>query len=518
MDTGAYLGYAGLIDMRTLRIALFLLLWATQAPAASAARSRDEATRRVGPSSSSAAASEIRGLLESQDRIRVFFSAAPGFGHQSATLAIARHLRELGFKGEIEGVYFDRDCEWRHDQRPTSEKLAVLIPRFDPKRWEDQKIPKLNMTLRSYSSFAKRNDPVGLAITGGLDYLQTLQWNLGIKQKHFGDIFNAEFFLRLSPKGWDEYQDELWIRGASRPKRIPTTDHHQLLYKPASRAEAAREIASLPEGPKKDGLRALLGGLQGRALLPAYALDLGFTSAEAVHRLLLGLSEAMESSDFPLSDGVVVPLLCDLQEKMPELEHILLHPGSSREISKLSPERRKRIDKANDRLRERLKMVSIEADWLPEELTQLAPGQILFVKVGPVPPLLFEYLFRRSSLPPTLAGRNAVSLARMLGIPFLSKYQADLNEVAGASPLGPDPAVERLLAGRSGKGLIDSWVNNRNYDFESLADFIRAAVRPRSALRRAFRAARIRPNDPSYDKLALGLRQIQAVKTPPSKN
>ncbi|HAM35152.1 MAG TPA: hypothetical protein DEB40_13675 [Elusimicrobia bacterium] len=452
-------------------------------------------------------------LIEGQDRIRVYFAPAPGLGHQSATLAIVRRLRDLGFQGEIEGVYFDKYWEFPHDKRDVPEKLAIIIPGFDPANKEDQKIPALGMTLRSFSRFMQGSQRVAIAATGGLDFLKHLKEAFGVAQTNFAEIFNVDVFLRLFPKGWQRYQsDAIWKNGDAEPLLVPMKEFHQFIYKLADRAAADESLAFLPSGSNKEGLKTLLAGLPGRELLPAYGLDLDFASPEAIHRLLLGLSEA---SPAPKPKGIVMPLLSSLDEKLAQVERLIAEPLSSKSITALSKKRKKAVLRANARLKEKLRIVSVSDPGLATALKSLKPGQILLVKTGPVPAPIFEFLFAQSTLPPTLAGRNAVSIARMLGIPFLSKYQEDLDESAKASAPEQIHSVRRLLAGRTGKGLIPvSFLYGNQYDFESLADFISAAARPQSALRQAFAAARVPADDAANDKLITALRALKNAKHP----
>src|SRR5208282_6048054 len=77
------------------------------------------------------------------------------------------------------------------------------------------------------------------------------------------------------------------------------------------------------------------------------------------------------------------------------------------------------LEKANQDLRRRIRFASILDPNIEDVLASVADGEILLLKTGPVPPALFEWLFRHSTVPPTLEGANAVNLARLMGIPYL---------------------------------------------------------------------------------------------------
>lgn len=65
-------------------------------------------------------------------------------------------------------------------------------------------------------------------------------------------------------------------------------------------------------------------------------------------------------------------------------------------------------------------LLEITDPSLPERLRNVKKGEVIFINVGPLPPLSFELLFAKSTLPALIAGKNAMNLAINLGLPFVN--------------------------------------------------------------------------------------------------
>ncbi len=442
-----------------------------------------------GPESRVLPPSPAVAYLKSLDKIRVYFANAPGYGHQMATLSIVRRLRELGFKGKIEGVY-DAGRAFDGVMMPT--KLGQLIPDFKPYQGDDvQKIQSLGMTMRSFESFSKKGKRVPLALTGGDDHIKF----------NMTERFKADVFLGLAPFDWQAYEEKIWIKGKTGPMKIKYGNNPVFVYAPARERIDAGYFADLYQAnvPKRkaDGLALLHREIGQHELLAAYGLH--FFNAAMLHRLLLGISDSMDRSPnlYPRR-GVVIPLLLDIENKIIELQDCLRHPklnddgllGRILHIKRLWA-----LKAANARLRERVQIASITDRDLGEKLRRLKKNGILILKTGTVPPAVFEFLFAHSTLPPTLEGSNAINLARLLGIPFLP-----VNSLAFEGLRSAD-AKTRAKKGLFLSGQYDLKYKSDDYDFEHISAYISAAMTPDSPLRRMFSAGKIRQDDYTQDKL-----------------
>ena len=439
-----------------------------------------------------AEASRALEFIHRLDKIRVYFAAAPGFGHQTATLSIVRRLRDLGYRGALEGIYDVPDN--------TPQKLGQLLPEFDPTRREDQHLPGLGLAMRSVPSFTASRDPVPLALTGGADVTMP-----------FAHSFHADVFLRLGPFDWPHYPDELWLQGRDRPATLYQEGKPLFIYRPAPEAMNEALLSGLrPENTppaKAAGLMTLLRRLEEHDVLAAYGL--AFLDKFGLHRLALAVSRSMdERPELYGRRGVVIPLLLEASEKVEGLKRLVHLPGFDEYA--FPQGREDAILSANEGLRRRFKTASIESPGLEATLKGLRKGDILFLETGAVPPSAFEWFFSRSTLPPMVEGKNAVNLARLMGLPFLPIRHDSMSELLGTA------RPPEVFGARGDKAFTVAEAlahEGGAYEFEIIADFISAAMTPGSPIRSMFEAGRISQEDYGRDKLLLAVdRAIAAAE------
>ncbi|HVE13558.1 MAG TPA: hypothetical protein VNI01_09210, partial [Elusimicrobiota bacterium] len=402
--------------------------------------------------------------LQSLPMVRVLFADAPHFGHQTASLSLIRRLRDLGYRGAIEGVYGDPTNGWWDDpDNAALRKLPTLIPGFDPKK-DDQFIEGLDLRLRSDSSVNREGLRVPLALTGGAD-----------EAAGFDARVRADVFLHLSPTGWAS-GDRIRLRDTEY-KNLGFDLKRTLVFRPedASAPLGPREAAWLgPSGLR--GIAALEAAAPRVALMPAYGLQ--YHNAWGLFRVLTGLSEAMARRPADYPKPVVVPVinqLYGLSDRMRVFGGDLGEPGA--------------------RLLDRLRYADVFEPGLESVLSGLAPGQILLVETGSVPSAAFERLYGLASLPPILEGRNARNLMLLLGAPFFSRMPHDFAHVSGA------PGVAAAF-GAAAQALLDQGSDA----FEPFAAAF--AVSATAASRAAFAASRVRQDDLANDKLIFALNAL----------
>jgi len=392
--------------------------------------------------------------------IRVYFANEPGLGHQSASLAAMRRLRDLGYEGRLEAVYDG-------DAGELAAKVATLLP--DP--------AALGATVETTASLLRRNaPPVDLALSGGDDAAGPGRLTR----------LRALRYLRLSPANWIA-GDELWELGRSGPRALGTDG--ATLFRPGGPAEAEAAVSALERGfgaeAKAAGLRSLLRALPAHDLLPIYGL--AFMTSQSLHDVLLGAALARrERPDLFGGRGLVAPLLLPAGGKLAEA-----------------------LRTADPRLSAAVLRARVEDPGLEETLARLKPGQLLALETGPVPPAVFERLFAAATLPPVLEGKNAASLAGLLGLPFLPVRAAatldfmcrvlreDAHRAGDASEL-----LGMTRSGSSSKELLDVLAMNA----PEIAGLIVRAADPASPLRRLFADFRQRQDDFGRDKLVRGLK------------
>src|SRR5579862_5981335 len=76
----------------------------------------------------------ILAMIRNQRELRFFVDGTPNCGHQSATVQLIKRIIDLtGYSGRITVVYADIH---QGSLGGTAEKLALLLPRLDPRQIE----------------------------------------------------------------------------------------------------------------------------------------------------------------------------------------------------------------------------------------------------------------------------------------------------------------------------------------------------------------------------------------------
>jgi hypothetical protein len=431
--------------------------------------------------------------------VRLYFAPAPGFGHQMATLSLARRLRDLGYRGELEAVFAmdEKNPGEPAQYASVSRKLAELLPEFDPNEAADQFIPSLRMSVRSQASFEASHERMPMGMTGGAD-----------KDRSYASELDTDRFLRLGPMDWTKYADHVLAPGEDEGSAVPGNADRTLLYRPAGPEDihdgffAGLDPSKYAEA-KRDGLALLAREARARDVLPAYGLT--FLGGAGLHRLALAVSQALDRRpDLFRGRGVIVPLLLDVPDMARSVQSLV---DRLPEFS-LPKDRLEALKRANTRLRARFQFASITDPDLGSTLDALVAGDILFLKTGPVPPPFFEWLFANATMPPTLEGKNSMNLARLLGIPYVPVTPDAYNGLRERLPkMGRrawDLSEHLGRMARFGEG-------GSSYDYESAADFLIDAMTPGSMLRRFFEEARLRQDDYAKDKLLAAIRHAMAL-------
>lgn len=392
--------------------------------------------------------------LSAQPVVRLYVAEAPGFGHQAATLALARRLRDLGYGGLIDVVY-DQDGDPRAPYT-VSAKLEALLPGFDGARIEQTAD---GLRLRRLPAFQGRLEPVAVAMTAGADD----------DRRDYARELNADRFLRLAPMGWTDYAETAQTRGRA-PVPLEQSPELPLIYRPNDRDGPA--LAAL-SGPKAAGLGTLLEAAKETDILAAYGL--AYFGPDTLHRLLSGVRLAMEAHPGLFRGGVVVPLLREAADRVRDL---------------------RKIADGDDALRGRLGYAKVEDAGLGARIHSQPGDGILLVETGAAPQPYFERLFGLSALPPTVEGKNAVNLARLLGIPYFPRDGDTVYDL-----------FDHLDDGSSGRAILLAAMQALHYGggepSAAIARFIGAAMSD-TPLRAAFAAARVPQDALGMDKLLRG--------------
>lgn len=445
----------------------FIDMFSARAPPEAPAQ---EWTGKLFDGSDSEARGRILDLLRRQETVRIFVDGAPGNGHQAASVGVVRRLRQLGYKGRLEVVY-------EHDVKA---KLGYLLPGFNPRGSNSQTLAS-GVSAVSFKRFDKEPSlrrRVALGISGAGSF--GMHPDLAV-----------DSLLRLQPQGWYGYYD---MRVGGKTIELPDSLREMgFVYDIASPADPAAFVrkemsASGKLARKGRPLASILGGTDRYELLPAYGL--GYDGVPKLTNLLKAIRDAQVSSPDAFRGGVVIPLVSNL---------------NAREMAELTvgPTRWDWLDAVFGFLRAMLgtqrvqlpagppvEIVSATDPRLRGKLQRLDRGEILIVRLGPLPPTVFDYLFSRASMPATVAGKNATNVARLIGRPFLNTI-ADIPEGLEKDDLVRDAHLD---LGRRSEGSVSA-----------LARFLVEGMKRDSPLSRLYAPLSPGSQPLKSDKLAQGL-------------
>lgn len=402
--------------------------------------------------------------LSQQTLIRVYISNAPGLGHQSASVVVMRRLRQLGFAGTFEVIYNDN----------IAGKLNTLLPGFSPQQRDWQVLEDLKIRAIAESQFRQLSSlpQVEIAITGADDNRQNMT-----AEKMF-----SKNYILLEPQGWGD--SFLFQAGASRPSVIPGLQNLGYTYDIDSSPEAIQAalhaIRNNPEfADKVPGLRALM---EGPAIWGAiYGVGLIPNMPERIKIWVQGIQ--MANRALKIDQALILPIISPLNEF-----EMLTLKWELEQLEKAQPGHRKK----------KIMLLDIKDPLLPSVRAEMKAGDILLVQTGRLPQSLFEAVFKKSTLPVLVAGKNAMNLAQNLG-------KAYINTV---HDLGFQVAAVETAEQKSIREASEVFYYSRTQDvyIRRLSKFIQSAMDPNSTLALYFKNLSNR----GPDKVAEALRFLNS--------
>ena len=208
----------------------------------------------------------IDGLNGRHPLIRIGFAAAPGYGHQSASLLVARRLRALGYRGALDLV-----CNIAARQ-----KLAHLLPGVSPHASSVQSFAAAQVRVLPHDVAKLR---LGVGLFGGLDCPgQRSTW------------LDVDRCLVLQPLQWPErccMLDRGMMRTLALPQRL---GYHEALTQPPSLTGLLEH--NLTGAKHLPGLLEIVRRVQSGRLDLMTVYGLHRAPPEAARHLLAGLQLA----------------------------------------------------------------------------------------------------------------------------------------------------------------------------------------------------------------------------------
>jgi len=367
---------------------------------------------------------KLKALLAETTELRVFVSKSRGLGHQASSINILKRLISFGFTGDILVVYEENV----HD--PTVNKLAVLLPGFDPKN--PGKPFSVNGVALKFVELSAVKDltPQQLAITGGYDEKVNLATKL-----------NAGAFLQLQPFQWTTQSNFLWLQGSTTPIDLNASEElgtgsfvQRAYYLPQPKVSDIQwdlffEIPNI----NTDMLHMveLLDGYLGAGtdkpinFLPVYGVgDLAYnglptlpaTTPTILFNLLAGVAVAQEQGSAANARPTVIAVMTELKkESWKDFQELAAGTVEA------DGDYKKAMQWAvAHKLPERVKILTaIDAEKFEEEMQALESKEILVINLPKVPPALFDLLYSLGTLPFVFEGKGTANLALNLGKPYM---------------------------------------------------------------------------------------------------
>ena len=414
--------------------------------------------------------------------IRVVLMSGPGFGHQSAGATVVTRLRQLGYNGHIQVVYYGDGSLF-----PTTPSfLPTLFPYFAPSNGAEQNFPDLNISFIARSSISKEpNDRVPLAITGAGDTdLQLSQMNatLGL-ELHPLNWWGRNGFNRVSlssndPGGFHIYEKELL-------SDLKTLGYVFDLPNPQDLGEFVDSNLMANEGlvGKKLGLKAILSALNSIELLPVYGHHIN--KHWQLVRVVRAVQRAQNRSGNLFRGGVVIPVFNNL-----------IGPAKTEIVNEFAGD-------------SKIQVLDVERPELADRLSRLGRGELLVVQVGSVSKPLFEYFYSMATLPPVVEGMNSINLMQLIGRPYLPSVSHEgyhfIDRYSYRKGLPGDFGVLDLLH----QTFMAMTESHRAHQPEYIAQFILESLDPESDLSAVFRQNHLKDTkNYEKDKLFRGLEEL----------
>jgi hypothetical protein len=411
--------------------------------------------------------SEIRQFLSQQRRIRVLAFFYNNFGHQISTLHLMERVREMGFAGTFEVVA----------EEGNREKLSTLMSGGLGERIGKVDYVYYRRFLENHADGRPVLKPVRLAITGGAD--TQLDYTFA--------FVKAEYYLQLQPMNWKFPRLFVANRAYTSLERfngLPIQAHAVTSADPLTFFD--QELAAVPELQyKAPGLKAIFGTPGQFEILPIYGLQMSGNPNDPITALIQGLRAATLEKPGFWDKPIVLPILTD---------------------------QRNDWDSALDMafVRQKVPYIKIGDPTLPQKLSELKAGELMFVQVSQVPADIFSYIFARGTLPGMLEGKNTAALALRLGQSYFHVKGSTFEWSHASLPDSPDRDAA-LAWIRESQSIFQSarWLGQIPADQAKIfVSFLREYRNPDSALRRYLGEVSTHVRAPEQDLVTQGFRAL----------
>ena len=495
----------------------------------------------------------------SNPRIRMWVAGSPGYGHQSASVAILRQIvnpalleNGFGYAGIID-VYYEKE----KGGETTLAKLYKLLPELGGQPSGQVGNATVNLILWADQNIAQE---VSLGLTGGAD-------EEGTGGPDFAARLNTTYFLRLQPYRWGA-PEQLQIK--AQPKGTLTLTKERVLGLSTFTDRAFYQFMPVPvpvwnsyQGTAAEQaavvrLATTTGGL---AQVPVYSirsqgnLELAAPAVERMFNVLTAVLASQKSGNGTAAGALPTMILsCDAFGDddliSPTFQSLIDGGPSSAETKWLAqvntgedmfgfkvPEKELKLLKtllashtnraaylktvdAENRVKivwnATLQNVQAEMNWLMADRTR-----VLFVQIGRMPGTLFDYLMQQTTLFPVFEGQNTANLLFNIGNPYFhvarpssydTQYPTTLVNYEDYARIDTDAPMMPVIFVPQEPALLQKAANNVNYALQVWP--AKAAENPAELIGAFIRAFQAEDGSGKYHSYFKAIKQF--YQTPPN--
>ncbi|HEY6329596.1 MAG TPA: peptidoglycan-binding protein LysM, partial [Blastocatellia bacterium] len=380
----------------------------------------------------------VRDYILSLKEIRIFIANSQNFGNQSSSVNILRNLIRIGSTANfVLALYAQNSTDYEN----LIGKIKVLIPQFKElgKTFTLTKDgpPIVAVTLEEPLK------PGPFAITGGFDNLEDkeLPWN----------ELNVLNYVQLQPYAWHRGTNGVMQQQGNEPKWIN-------LDKSYPQVLLSRRAFYLPDPTiTPDDWEAIAGtDFKTKAAIVRYLIDqrdaskinlcpaYGFQTKGIVYSNLYNYVAGILQAQDDHWEASLPTVLISIPEVDSQAWTAFLGYIRNPKNTMVSPRTASPNFvswHAEAKVNERVKDAGFPGfpaslDDVKEAVQELELKQVLVLYLGPIPAVLFNELYGKSSLPTLLEGQATVELLLNTGKPYL-KISSNVDETAFGYPTLP---------------------------------------------------------------------------------
>ena|SRR5579862_3528893 len=466
---------------------------------------------------------QIKNLFAQQNIIRIFIDSMPfGYGNQASNKNLMKKIRQLGFSGKFDVIYFNAATMKNSKNEPTKAKLARL---FDlPSNFSDLYYDEVNniefIEAATFHSKKSEMDKVLFSFSGSqlsfcLDAFGNKKLSPDIVEMgddgfHFkeancrkeADIFVSTLFINVQP-----YYGSTPGNQAPVVKFVKSTSEQMIPFAKGAKqffitptetlddAFSFIETSKTFKGSNYPSLKRFMLGLSAQEFhtipihgWPVQLLEKNpnmntnghqdYFPGKILH-YICGAAQALADDPTLAKKPLIIPVFYDYEEELEIIKNIIMKNdwGNYKNWQKRHPDAALYLKSLD--LKNKFKVANLKDKNAILEMNELQPGEIMLLSTGKQPQTLFNGLYLDAggtALTHVFEGentRNALLSSRHK--PFLRSEPWNLDNFG----LKPNKQLQKKY---------DAYDSNKDFLIQSkwIADFILAAQKNNSEIKEYF--------------------------------